>query len=125
MEAVTMGDPLLGARARVLRDLAAAGLTDPHTVSVVEDCIARRRWWVDQWQQGADYVGGLVAQDVQDALFDEATRWPVCRGCPNPVEHSLVIEPELGPDPHWVCSELGSVVAALGELATAADRPAT
>lgn len=113
---MTTGDPLLGARARVLRDLSARGLTDHHTVSVVEDCIARRRWWLSQWEQGAAFVGGLVAQDVQDALFDESRRWPVCSGCVNPVEHSLAIEPELGPDPHWVCSELGSVVAALGEL---------
>jgi hypothetical protein len=64
-------------------------------------------------------VGGLVAQDVQDTLFDEAQRWPACLGCANPVEHSLVIQPELGPDPHWVCSESGRVVAPLGELAGA------
>lgn len=121
---MTTGDPLLGARARVLRDLSARRLTDPHTVSLVEDCVARRRWWLQQWEQGVAFVGGLVAQDVQDALFDEATRWPVCVGCANPVEHSLVIEPELGADPHWVCPEGGGVVAALGELASA-DRSAS
>ncbi len=114
------GDPLLAARARVLSDLAARGLADPHTVSVVEDCISRRRWWVAQWPQGSQYVGGLVAQDVQDALLDESRRWPVCLGCANPTEHSLSIEPELGPDPHWTCSESGTLVAALGQLATAA-----
>ena len=113
---MTSGDPLLSARALVLKDLAAQGLVDPHTVSVVEDCVAQRRWWLSQWEQGARYVDGLVAQDVQDALFDEATRWPVCAGCPHPAEHSLSIEPELGPDPHWVCSESGAIVAALGCL---------
>jgi hypothetical protein len=116
---MTTADPLLGARARVLHDLSARGLTDPHSVSVTEDCVAQRRWWLAQWPQGVDFVGGLVAQDVQDALFDESTRWPLCIGCANPVDHSLVIEPELGPDPHWVCSEGGSVIAALGELANA------
>jgi hypothetical protein len=119
MDGMTTVDPLLGARARVLRDLSARGLTDPHTVSVVEDCVARRRWWLSQWPQGVGFVGGLVAQDVQDALFDEATRWPICVGCANPVEHSLTIQPELGPDPHWVCSEGGTVIAPLGELANA------
>lgn len=109
-------DPLLTARALVLRDLASAGLLDAHTVSVVEDCVAQRRWWLSQWSAGADFITGLVAQDVQDTLFDESQRWPLCADCGKPVEHSLAIEPELGPDPHWVCSESGSVVAALGHL---------
>jgi hypothetical protein len=116
MEAMTSVDPLLNARALVLRDLAAQGLVDPHTVSMVEDCVSQRRWWLSQWQQGAAFVDGLVAQDVQDALFDEARRWPVCLDCPDPVEHSLSIEPELGPDPHWVCSESGAIVGPLGTL---------
>ena len=34
---MTPGDPLLNARARVLADLAAQGLDDPHTETVVED----------------------------------------------------------------------------------------
>ncbi len=113
---MTSADPLLVARARVLNDLAAQGLVDPHTVSVVEDCVSQRRWWLSQWEEGVGFVDGLVAQDVQDALFDEACRWPVCADCPDPVEHSLAIDPELGPDPHWVCSESGTVVAPLGRL---------
>lgn len=120
---MTPGDPLLNARARVLKDLAAEGAVDPHTVSVVEECVAQRRWWLSQWAQGSAYVEGLVAQDVQDALFDEARRWPVCANCPDPVEHSLSIEPELGPDPHWVCSESGAVIAPLGHLAVRASEP--
>jgi len=116
MEGMTSGDPLMAARARVLADLAAQGLVDPHTVSVVEDCVSQRRWWLSQWAKGAPFVDGLVAQDVQDSLFDEARRWPLCFGCADPIEHSLSIEPELGPDPHWVCSESGHVVAPLGAL---------
>jgi hypothetical protein len=119
MGSMTSADPLLTARALVLLDLAAQGLVDPHTVSVVEDCVAQRRWWLSQWQAGASYIDGLVAQDVQDALFDEARRWPVCSDCPDPVEHSLSIEPELGPDPHWVCSDSGAVIAPLGGLQAA------
>jgi len=113
---MTSADPLLQARALVLRDLEAQGMVDPHLVSVVEDCVAARRWWLEQWEQGAAFIGGLVAQDVQDALFDESLRWPVCSGCADPVEHSLSIEPELGPDPRWVCSASGMVVAPLGQL---------
>ncbi len=116
-----MADRLLKARALVLEDLAAQGLADAHTVSVVEDCVSQRRWWLAQWTRGQDFIDGLVAQDVQDALFDEAQRWPVCGACADPVEHSLAIEPELGPDPHWVCSESGQVVAPLGHLANGAD----
>ncbi|HEY7044497.1 MAG TPA: hypothetical protein VH419_12575 [Nocardioidaceae bacterium] len=119
---MTSGDPLLTARARVLADLAAQGLIDPHTVSLVEECVSQRRWWLSQWAQGAPFVDGLVAQDVQDMLFDESQRWPVCSGCADPVEHSLSIEPELGPDPHWVCSESGHVVAPLGALPALANR---
>ncbi len=113
---MTPADPLMTARARVLADLAAQGLVDPHTVSVVEDCVSQRRWWLSQWAKGAPFVDGLVAQDVQDTLFDEARRWPLCSGCADPIEHSLSIEPELGPDPHWVCSESGHIVAPLGAL---------
>lgn len=120
---MTSVDPLLNARALVLRDLAAQGLVDAHTVSVVEECVSQRRWWLSQWQQGASFVDGLVAQDVQDALFDEARRWPVCTDCPDPVEHSLSIEPELGPDPHWVCSESGAVIGPLGALQVRALDP--
>jgi hypothetical protein len=119
MDVMTSEDPLLVARACVLHDLSARGLTDPHTVSIVEDCIISRRWWLAQWPQGAAFMGGLVAQDVQDALLDESNRWPLCGGCDDNVEHSLEIRPELGPDPHWVCSRAGRVVAALGDLAAA------
>ena len=72
----------------------------------------------EQWPEGETYIAGLVAQDVQDALFETVGRWPVCRECGEkaPV-HTLYIQPDLGgPDPVWVCEESGDVVAPLGGL---------
>ena len=108
--------PLFDARARVLADLAARGQATPRAVSILEDAVSAREWWADQWPDGLVYVAGLVAQDVQDGLFEVAGRWPVCRTCPGP-EHSLYIQPDLGgPDPVWVCEVSGDVVAPLGGL---------
>ncbi len=109
---------LLDARARVLHDLDARQIATPSAVSALEDAIAERAWWADQWPEGRVYVAGLVAQDVQDALFATAGRWPVCLDCGEdaPV-HSLFISPDLGgPDPVWVCEESGDIVAPLGGL---------
>ena len=53
----------------------------PTAVSVLEDAVAAREWWAEQWPEGEVYVAGLVAQDVQDALFETAGRWPVCLDC--------------------------------------------
>lgn len=113
---MTVDDPLMNARARVLHDLEAVGEADSHGVSLLEQAVADRRWWVSQWPEGAAYVAGQVAQDVQDALFDTRGRWPLCRSCDELEPHQLRISPELGPDPHWVCERSGIVVAALGEL---------
>ena len=46
MGAVT--DALLEARARVLHDLVACGLDTAATVSVVDEVVTARRWWVDE-----------------------------------------------------------------------------
>ncbi|MDI5967506.1 hypothetical protein [Streptantibioticus silvisoli] len=105
---------LHGARARVLADLAAREVADPEVVSLVEAAVTHRRWWVAQWPDGAEFVAGLVAQDVQDALLERRGRWPLCPSCAEP--HALDVEPELGPDPHWVCSPYGTVVAPVGGL---------
>ncbi len=105
---------LHAARALVLADLAAFGIADASAVSLVEDAVAHRRWWVEQWPQGAGFVAGLIAQDVQDALLERGERWPVCGVCEE--AHGLQVEPELGPDPHWVCAERGVVVAPVGGL---------
>jgi hypothetical protein len=120
---MTTDDPLLAARALVLDDLAWQGMVEPHTVSLLEECVSQRRWWLQQWKAGAEYVCGLVAQDVQDALFDEARRWPLCTLCPDPTEHSLAIEPELGPDPRWVCSETRLDIGPLGHLRDSCPAP--
>ena len=108
---------LLDARARVLADLTARQLATATAVSALEEACASRQWWAEQWPQGADYVAGLVAQDVQDALFESAGRWPLCLDCSEGPVHSLYIQPDLGgPDPVWVCEETGHVAAALGFL---------
>jgi hypothetical protein len=107
---------LFEARARVLKDLEARRTATADAVSILEDAISSRTWWAEQWPEGVQYVAGLVAQDVQDALFEQSGRWPLCLGCQGP-EHSLYIQPDLGgPDPVWVCEESGDVVAPLGGL---------
>lgn len=111
-------DVLLSARALVLADLEARGLANPWSVSLLESALADRTWWVEQWPEGSTYVAGLVAQDVQDALFESVGRWPLCRGCPaEEPEHALHVHPELGgPEPGWFCEEAGVRVADLGGL---------
>ena len=115
MATVDLEAALHGARARVLADLAAGDVADPEVVSLVEDAVSHRRWWVGQWPDGAAFVTGLVAQDVQDALLERRGRWPLCPACSDP--HALDVEPELGADPHWVCGNNGTVVAPVGGLA--------
>ena len=86
-------------------------------VSALEDACASRQWWAEQWPEGAAYVAGLVAQDVQDALFEKVGRWPMCLECDDGPVHSLYIQPDLGgPDPVWVCEETGEIAAPLGFL---------
>lgn len=107
----------LAARARVLADLSTGGRATAELVSVLEDAVESRRWWAEQWPEGAMYVAGLVAQDVQDAALDTGVRWPVCPVCDGGAEHALHIHPDLGgPDPVWVCEESGHAVAQLGRL---------
>ncbi len=110
---------LHAARARVLADLVAGEVAEADVVSLVEDSIAQRRWWVEQWPDGAAFVAGLIAQDVQDALLERYGRWPLCPVCGSGDPHALDVEPELGPDPHWVCHKAGVKVASVGSLASA------
>ncbi|MDT0423296.1 hypothetical protein [Streptomyces evansiae] len=107
---------LHAARARVLADLGASEVSDARVVSLVEEAVTRRRWWVEQWPDGAEFVAGLVAQDVQDGLLEQHGRWPLCPVCTEDEPHALAVEPELGPDPHWVCAEAGVLVAPVGAL---------
>ncbi|MFI1765484.1 hypothetical protein ACH41H_25970 [Streptomyces sp. NPDC020800] len=116
---------LHAARALVLSDLVAGGVAEADVVSMVEDSVSQRRWWVEQWPEGAHYVAGLVAQDVQDALLERYGRWPLCPVCGSGDPHALDVEPELGPDPHWVCHKAGVKVAAVGGLGRAAGGTAS
>lgn len=110
---------LHAARALVLADLAAGRVAEADVVSMVEESVVQRRWWVEQWPDGVPYVAGLVAQDVQDALLERYGRWPLCPVCEDGDPHALDVEPELGPDPRWVCHQAGVRVAEVGALATA------
>lgn len=107
---------LHAARALVIADLVAGEVAEADVVSLVEDSVTHRRWWVEQWPEGADYLAGLVAQDVKDALLQKHGRWPLCPVCNHGEPHALDVEPELGPDPMWVCSEAGVRVAPVGGL---------
>lgn len=110
---------LFDARARVLADLQARRHATPEAVSVLEDAVSDRKWWAEQWPEGSVYVAGLVAQDVQDALFESVGRWPICLTCGDAPQHALHIQPDLGgPDPVWVCEETGEPVAQLGMLSS-------
>ena len=53
---------------------------------------------------------------MQDALLEAYGRWPLCPVCASGDPHALEVEPELGPDPHWVCHQAGVKVAAVGNL---------
>ncbi len=107
---------LHAARALVLADLVAGGVAEADVVSLVEDSVTHRRWWVGQWPEGVGYLAGLVAQDVQDALLERYGRWPLCPVCRDADPHALDVQPELGPQPHWVCHKAGVKVAAIGGL---------
>jgi hypothetical protein len=110
-------DALMNARALVLHDLEVTSAADAGSVSALEESVTTRRWWASQWEEGKQYVAGLIAQDVQDALLQEVGRWPLCHACDHLDPHALYIHPELGgPDPTWVCEVSGITVAPLGGL---------
>jgi hypothetical protein len=121
MDIVTADRPqttaLMTARALVLHDLEATGAADPQGVSLLENAVADRGWWLDQWAGGRDFIIGLVAQDVQDGLLETAGRWPLCKACDDLDPHALYVHPDLGgPDPTWVCEKSGIAVAPVGGL---------
>ncbi|WP_415952315.1 hypothetical protein [Streptomyces sp. KLOTTS4A1] len=111
---------LHAARALVLADLVAGDVAEADVVSLVEESVTHRRWWVRQWPEGAEFLAGLVAQDVQDALLERYGRWPLCPVCGSGDPHALEVEPELGADPHWVCAKAAVMVAAVGSLGSVA-----
>jgi hypothetical protein len=105
------------ARALVLHDLESTGVADAPGVSALENAVAQRRWWLEQWAQGRDFVVGLVAQDIQDELLATRGRWPLCHACDDLEPHALYVDPDIGgPDPAWVCEKAGIRVAPVGGL---------
>ncbi|WP_406428895.1 hypothetical protein [Streptomyces sp. NBC_01589] len=116
MELNRLEQALHTARALVMADLAAGDVAEAEIVSLVEDAVTHRRWWVEQWPDGVEYLVGLVAQDVQDALLERYGRWPLCPVCDAGDPHALDVEPELGPDPRWVCTKATVMVAPVGAL---------
>jgi hypothetical protein len=100
------------ARAAVERDLG------PAYADVVPPAVEHRRWWLEQWPDGAPLVLCLLAQDVQEAVHLRNPLWPTCSepSCPEVGRHPLFVEPDLGPDPFWVCHTTGLPVAPVGSL---------
>ncbi len=85
----------------------------PHA-DLVEAALPYRQWWVAQWPEGAPHLLCLLAQDVQEAVHAERDpSWPLCPSC---LDHALVVEPDLGPDPFWVCPRSGLPQAQVGNL---------
>jgi hypothetical protein len=109
------GDDPIEAAARAIRhDLEVTGAWCASGERALDDSLAHRRWWLSEWPAGAAFVRGLVAQDVQDALHETLDpSWPCCF---EHEDHPLLVEPDLGPDPFWVCHRTGLPVAPVGEL---------
>src|SRR5687767_4237599 len=106
-------DAVEQARALVGADLASARYD-----AALDEAAAHRRWWLAQWPDGAEHVLGLLAQDAQEAVHAVDPQWPPCRepSCEEVGRHALFIEPDLGPDPFWVCEKTGLPVAPVGHL---------
>lgn len=95
-------------------DLEHTGRWSERSRDALAAALAGRREWVAAWPQGADFVPGLVAQDLQESLHADVDRdWPTC---PEHGDHALFIEPDLGADPFWVCEVSGLPVAPIGGL---------
>ena len=100
------------------RDLVSADLADERWQSALGAAVEHRRWWLEQWPEGAEHLLGLLAQDAQEAVHAVDPDWPRCteRTCPDVGGHALFVEPDLGPDPFWTCHRTGLPVAAVGHL---------
>lgn len=88
------------------------------SVTLLDDALAARQWWLEEWPDGRAYVACLIAQDLQEALEEAGNAWPLCVTCPSDQAspHPLRVVPDLGEDPHWACEEAGGVIARVGEL---------
>ena len=101
-------NPLELARAAVVRDLADSSYDE-----LLDRCVEHRHWWLSQWAEGAPMVLCLLAQDVQEGVHERDPQWPLC---PEHHDHPLIVEPDLGTDPFWVCERSGLPVAPVGSL---------
>ncbi|MDX6203355.1 MAG: hypothetical protein QOJ83_2855, partial [Frankiales bacterium] len=82
--------------------------------TALDAAVQQRSWWLAQWPEGGEHLEGLVAQDVQEWVHDHVdSDWPLC---PEHRDHALFVEPDLGPDPFWVCHRSGLPLARVGEL---------
>jgi hypothetical protein len=108
-----VSDVVAQARTTIARDVA-----DPRWDEALDAAAERRRWWLSQWPAGAEHVLGLLAQDAQEAVHAVDPDWPRCTegSCPERGRHALFVEPDLGPDPFWVCHRTGLPVAPVGSL---------
>lgn len=107
-------DPVTAARHLVAADLER----DRRWDLALDAAVEHRRWWLEHWPEGAEHVLGLLAQDAQEAVHAVDPDWPRCTesSCPERGRHALFVEPDLGPDPFWVCHKTGLPVAAVGHL---------
>ena len=113
-------DPLAEAAAAALHDLEATGQWSDRSAAAVAAAVGERTWWLDQWPQGAEHLLGLIAQDVQEWMHTHDPDWPLC---PEHRDHALFVEPDLGPDPFWVCHRSGLPIAGVGQLEKASAQP--
>ncbi len=110
---MTLHPSLLEAVEAVQRDLGPLRYD-----TALEKAAESRAWWLREWEAGAPYVLGLLAQDVQEAVHDDDPSWPPCTetSCPARFGHALFVEPDLGSDPFWTCHRTGLPVAPVGRL---------
>ena len=104
---------LVEAAQAVRRDLPS----DRYDVALAA-AVTQRAWWLRQWEAGAPFVLGLLAQDLQEAVQADDAFWPPCteNSCPERTGHALFVEPDLGADPFWTCHRTGLPVAPVGRL---------
>ena len=88
----------------MLRDL------DGKHVDLVDQAVEQRRWWLSQWEDGAPFILCLLAQDVQESVHELDPMWPLCSEHQEAEhqDHCLLVEPDLGTDPFWVCPPVGA-----------------
>ncbi|MDX6227979.1 MAG: hypothetical protein QOI76_1369 [Frankiales bacterium] len=109
-----MPDWLTEAGAASRRDLETTGQWTVLSAAGLRSSVEARQWWLAQWPEGGEHLEGLVAQDVQEWVHDHVdSDWPLC---PEHRDHALFVEPDLGPDPFWVCHRSGLPLARVGEL---------